>query len=253
MIDSLFGTMLLALIVILPVQGAAEVNLSVGISLPVPIVFVAPPEVVVIPGTYVYAAPDYEQDLYFYNGWWWRPWEGRWYRSRHYDSGWTHYRSVPAFFGRVPSGWRNDYRDHRWGGRPWNYERIPHRRLQRNWGGWARDRHWESGQRWGVEGMRPPGRTQPEPRAVQAKPPAGRPPAPESVQRRSSPAPHEVKLQRSPNPREVQPQQRSPEPRPANPQVQRRESPRKDRSGEQAGKPDERGGGRRDDDRKERR
>ncbi len=51
---------------------AAEVD--IGISLSLPIVFAAPPEVVVVPDTDIPVAPDIDEDIYFYDGWWWRPW-----------------------------------------------------------------------------------------------------------------------------------------------------------------------------------
>ena len=133
----------------------AGVDVDVSISLPPPIVFAAPPEVIVIPETYVYVVPDVDADIFFYNGWWWRPWEGRWYRSRYYNSGWGYYQSVPSFYRGIPSGWRNDYRDHRWGGHPWNYQRIPHQQLQQNWSSWEKNRHWEKQQTWGVQGLKP--------------------------------------------------------------------------------------------------
>ena len=105
---TLIGMMLLAFVPVSPVPATAGVDVGVSISLPPLIVFSAPPEVVVIPETYVYVVPDVDVDIFFYDGWWWRPWEGRWYRSRHYDSGWSYYRRVPSFYRRVPSGWRND-------------------------------------------------------------------------------------------------------------------------------------------------
>jgi hypothetical protein len=138
----------------------AGVDVSVSISLPPPIVFSAPPEVIVLPETYVYAVPDVEAEIYFYNGWWWRPWEGRWYRSRYYDSGWTYYQRVPSFYTGIPSGWRNDYREHRWRGHQWNYQRIPHQQVQQNWRGWEKNRHWEKQQTWGVQGLQPRTRSQ---------------------------------------------------------------------------------------------
>ena len=52
---------------------------------------------VVIPGTNVYAVPDVDADMFFYSGWWWRLWEGQWYRSRNYNSGWGYYRAVHLF------------------------------------------------------------------------------------------------------------------------------------------------------------
>jgi hypothetical protein len=145
------GTLLLGTICIFPVSSMAGVNVSVGISLPPLITFSAPPEVIVIPNTYVYAVPDVGVDIFFYNGWWWRPWEGRWYRSRHYNSGWSHYQRVPNFYNKVPTGWRNNYRDRRWDGHQWNYQRIPQRQVQQNWRTWEKNRHWERNNSWGVQ------------------------------------------------------------------------------------------------------
>ena len=151
----LLGTILLALVLVFPVPTMARVDVGVSISLPPLIVFAGPPEVVVIPETNVYVVPDLDVDIFFYNGWWWRPWEGRWYRSRNYNSGWGYYRSVPSFYGGIPSGWRNDYREHRWKGHPWNYQRIPHQQVQQNWRNWEKNRHWEKQNTWGVQGLKP--------------------------------------------------------------------------------------------------
>jgi len=148
----LFGVMLLGLIIVVPLPTPAMGDIAV--TLPPLIVFAAPPEVIVIPETYVYVVPEIEEDIFFYNGWWWRLWEGRWYRSRDYSSGWVYYRSVPSFYVLIPSGWRTDYREHRWGGHQWNYQRIPYEQLQHNWRGWQKSRHWEKQETWGVEGLK---------------------------------------------------------------------------------------------------
>ena len=71
-------------------------NVRVNFPMPPHIEFSAPPRLVVVPETYVYVAPDVEEEIFFSDGWWWRPWEGRWYRSRTYNSGWQHYRSTPS-------------------------------------------------------------------------------------------------------------------------------------------------------------
>jgi len=42
--------------------------------------------------------------------WWWRPWEGRWYRSHYYDRGWAYLPASSIFLQKFPSGWRDDYR-----------------------------------------------------------------------------------------------------------------------------------------------
>jgi hypothetical protein len=150
-----FRILFLALVIVVSIPTMAKADVSVSISLPPLIEFAAPPEMVVIPGSYVYVVPDADVDIFFYDGWWWRPWEGRWYRSRNYRSGWSYYRNVPSFYKGIPSGWRNDYREHRWQGHPWNYQRIPHQQVQRNWRNWEKSRHWEKQNSWGVQGLKP--------------------------------------------------------------------------------------------------
>ena len=140
----LFGTMLLALVIVIPLQTMAQVGISVNIGLPPPIAFAAPPDVIVMPDTDdVYVVPDIDIDLFFWSGWWWRLWEGHWYRSHYYDRGWDYYNYVPTFYYDVDPGWRGYYRDRNWYGHRWDYERIPHRRLQQNWSSWHNDRYWE--------------------------------------------------------------------------------------------------------------
>jgi len=124
----------------------AQVSIHINIPLPPPLVLPAPPEVVVLPESEVYVVPDVREDLFFFDGWWWRPWQGRWYRSRSYDRGWAYYERVPVFYRGVPPGWREDYHAHRWGGGRWDYERIHHDDLQRNWRSWHENRHWEQPQ-----------------------------------------------------------------------------------------------------------
>ena len=129
---------------------------TVGISLPPPLIFPGPPDVIVMPDTDdVYVVPDVDVDIFFWNGYWWRPWESRWYRSSYYDRGWGYYNTVPTFYVDVDPGWRGHYRDHDWYGHRWDYSRIPHRELQRNWSTWHNDRHWERQGTWGVKNYKP--------------------------------------------------------------------------------------------------
>jgi hypothetical protein len=152
----LFGAMLLALAIVVPVATMAQVDINVNVSLPPPIAFGAPPVVIALPDSNdVYVAPDINVDLFFWNGWWWRLWEGRWYRSHYYDRGWGYYKNVPSFYFDVDPGWRGYYRDHNWYGHRWNYERIPNARLQQNWKSWHKDRHWERQGTWGVQSYKP--------------------------------------------------------------------------------------------------
>ena len=148
------GTLLLILMLIFPLPTMARVDIDINISLPPPVRFVEPPELVVLPGTYVYAVPDADVDIFFYDGWWWRSWDSHWYRSREYSSGWVYYENVPTFYREVPPDWRHYYRERRWRGHAWHYQRIPHHRVQRYWRDWERDRYWEHQQTWGVPGYR---------------------------------------------------------------------------------------------------
>ena len=154
----LVGTMLFGLVMILPVSVGAAVDISISFPLPPPppIPFPVPPEVIVIPDTYVYVVPDIDDDLFFWDGWWWRLWEGRWFRSRHYDRDWVYYRYIPHFYYDIDFGWRKFYRDRHWHGNPWNYQRIPYEHLRKNWRAWNDRQYWERDRRWNVERYQPP-------------------------------------------------------------------------------------------------
>ncbi len=112
-------------------NGRVEVN----IVLP-PLVVAAPPEVVVIPGTYVYFAPGIEVDFFFYHGYWYRPYRGYWYRATGYNGPWVYIApsrvprpllSLPPDFRRIPPG----------------HQRIPYGQLKKNWRTWERQKHWD--------------------------------------------------------------------------------------------------------------
>lgn len=152
----LIGAMLLSMAIVVPVPTMARVDINVNIGLPPPIGFSGPPDVIVMPDTTdVYLVPDIDADLFFWNGWWWRLWEGRWYRSHYYDRSWRYYSNVPSFYYDVDPGWRGYYRDRDWYGHQWNYERIPHQRLRQNWKSWRSNRYWERQGTWGILDYRP--------------------------------------------------------------------------------------------------
>lgn len=152
----LLGTIIFVLAVVVPAPAMARVDISVGISLPPLITFHAAPEVVPMPDADdVYFVPDIDVDVFFWDGWWWRPWQGRWYHSRYYDRGWAYYSRVPAFYFDIHPGWRVFYRDRIWHGHPWHYERIPHGRLERNWRSWHGSQYWERKRTWGVQRYQP--------------------------------------------------------------------------------------------------
>ena len=103
----------------------------------------------------VYVAPEIDVDLFFWNGFWWRPWEGRWYRSQYYDRGWAYYNRVPSFYYDVDPHWRGNYQNHNWHGHNWNYQEVPHSQLQQNWKSWQSNRYWEEKKKWNVQGYTP--------------------------------------------------------------------------------------------------
>lgn len=130
-------------------QSYAGVKVSVGINIPA-FRFSAPPPLVVIPGTYVYFAPEADLDIVFYHGFWYRPYEGRWYRARGYNGPWAYLATarVPRVLIELPSDYRHVYAGHR---------RIAYGEFNRNWRRWERDRYWERDERW-REGRRHEGR-----------------------------------------------------------------------------------------------
>jgi hypothetical protein len=121
----------------------SEAGVSVGINVNVPFpgfTFSSPPPVVVVPGTYVYMVPGISVDIFFYHGWWYRPYEGRWYRGSSYNGPWVYMARPPEALVALPPG----YRYWRAGYGP----RIPYGQLKRDWGRWERDRHWDRDPGW---------------------------------------------------------------------------------------------------------
>lgn len=117
-----------------PAQSVAGVNVNIAVPLP-GLVIPAPPPMTVIPGTYVYYPPDVSAEIYFYQGYWYRPYEGRWYLATGYNGPW---RGIAI--GRVPRPLLSlppHYRT-----MP-GYERVPYADVKRNWRGWERNRHWD--------------------------------------------------------------------------------------------------------------
>jgi hypothetical protein len=132
---SILFVLSLAFLLAFPLVSSAEVNVTIGI--PAPFVFTAPPDLVVVPSgeADVYMVPD-TPGLYFYNDWWYRFDNGRWYRARRYDGRWgfIERHRVPGFVADMPP----DY----WRHLPRNYHRIHYGDFHRHWREWGRDRHW---------------------------------------------------------------------------------------------------------------
>jgi hypothetical protein len=97
------------------------------------------PELVVIPGTYVYWL-DGQDDVYFYSGGWWRSWNGYWYRADGYSGPWARIEMgrVPRPVTHLPGNWKQSHYD---------APRVHWHETRNNWKGWENDRHWER-QKW---------------------------------------------------------------------------------------------------------
>jgi len=132
------GAMLMASTV-LSVPADAGVNVNIGINLPAHR-FAAPPTLAVIPGTYAYFVPDVDVDILFYHNYWYRPFDGRWYRARGYNGPWALIAPgrVPGVIINLPPDYRHVPPGHR---------RIPYGEFNRNWKTWERDRYWDRHER----------------------------------------------------------------------------------------------------------
>jgi hypothetical protein len=159
-----FGILLLVLMGV-PLESTAAVNITVGISIPPPPVFRfhAPPPMFVIPGTYIYAVPDIDAEILFYQGYWYRPHGGHWFRSRSYNGPWAYLDShrVPRDLFELP---------HEYYRIPPGHQKIPYGHFKSNWGRWERERYWDRDDRW-REGRQPP-----RPHVVRPVPPPPGPP-----------------------------------------------------------------------------
>jgi hypothetical protein len=120
---------------------------DMNVSPPPDYVLAAPPSLAVVPGTYVYVAPEIGVDLLFYHGSWYRPYQGHWFWALSYDGPWVYLAmgSVPRVLIDLPVGYHRLAR---------GYHRIPYREVQRNWQRWERERYWQGDREWRNYGRR---------------------------------------------------------------------------------------------------
>ena len=125
-------------------EATAAVGININIGPPPRYVIPAPPPVVVIPGTYVYAVPDIDVDILFYQGYWYRPHQGYWFRARSYNGPWVYLAppQVPRVLIELPPDYRRP---------PPGYRRIPYGQFKKNWGAWDRQRYWDRDKEWRTE------------------------------------------------------------------------------------------------------
>ena len=90
--------------------SAAQVNLQVQIGVPTIRFETAPALVEVSPGVQV--VPEYEQEVFFVDGWYWHRAGRMWYRTQDHRGGWVavQRREVPRGLVRIPPGRYRHYR-----------------------------------------------------------------------------------------------------------------------------------------------
>ncbi len=83
--------------------AAAGVRIDIGVFFP-PIFIPAPSALIVIPGTPIYYPPAVGVDIFFYNGYWYRPHLGGWFIAGHFNGPWSHLAigSVPGVLVSLP-------------------------------------------------------------------------------------------------------------------------------------------------------
>jgi hypothetical protein len=91
---------------------AADVKINIGLGVP-PIVLTAPPQLVVVPGTPVYYAPDVSANLFFYKRRYYTVANGVWAMAPAYNGPWavietgqvpTPVVAVPVQYYKIPPG-----------------------------------------------------------------------------------------------------------------------------------------------------
>ncbi len=132
---ALISFFVVPLLLIMTGISMARVNVDVNIGLPPVFAFSEPPELVVIPNTYVYYPPGVDVDIVFYSGYWYRPYNGYWFRGSGYNGPWHRIGRdrVPRYILNLPPDYRSTYR-----GNPL----IPYRHVHDNWRHWEKDRYW---------------------------------------------------------------------------------------------------------------
>jgi hypothetical protein len=91
---------------------ASDVKINIGLGVP-PMVLTAPPQLVVVPGTPVYYAPDVSANLFFYKGRYYTVANGVWAMAPAYNGSWAVIQigqvpapvvAVPVEYYKIPPG-----------------------------------------------------------------------------------------------------------------------------------------------------
>jgi hypothetical protein len=106
------ATLALAAGLLLPAPAPADVKVNINIG-PPPIVLPSPPQLVVVPGSAVYYAPDVEANLFVYRGRYYSFHDGVWFYATSHRGPWAVIEigrvpppvvAVPVKYYRVPPG-----------------------------------------------------------------------------------------------------------------------------------------------------
>lgn len=130
------GALLMSLGLTYPCKVNAELNININIGPPPVYVIPTPPEVVVIPRTYVYYVPNIEVDIIFYQGYWYRPHKEYWYRSMDYNGPWVYIvrEKIPVVILNLPPDYRHI---------PPGHTYIPYGQLKKEWKNWEKEKYWD--------------------------------------------------------------------------------------------------------------
>ena len=103
---------------------ASDVKINIGPSVP-PIVLTAPPQLVVVPGTPVYYAPDISADIFVYKGHYYAVRHGVWSMAPAYSGPWAVIQigqvpapvlAVPVDYYKIPPGHLKKHAPPPWAG-----------------------------------------------------------------------------------------------------------------------------------------
>jgi hypothetical protein len=116
---------------------AARAGVDVNINIGLPAVKVDDdPVMVFIPGTYIYFIAGHDADIFFYQGYWWRHHNGRWYRAGQHRGPWAFYKTgrVPPGLLRLPKDWRK---------LPPGHPSFKSSVMKQSWKQWEKEKHWD--------------------------------------------------------------------------------------------------------------
>lgn len=110
----------------------ADVNININLN-GIPDVSISDnASVVLIPDTPdVYFVADSSEDIFFWNGMWWRSWQGKWFKSENSNGGWQPYNKAPEFYSKVNPHWKQNYKAGKWNGKPWKYKKVPQGQMKK--------------------------------------------------------------------------------------------------------------------------